>query len=495
MGIILRQSFKGTIALYMGVLLGYLNTLFLLPYFMTESEIGILRFILEAAVIFSTVVLIGSQNSLVRFYPRFKPHPRDRGFAFMVYFIPVLGFVFFLILFQLFRNLIEQYFEKNAEVLEQYFHLLIPMVLFASLGLVTETYASIKRRITVPKLLKEVGIRLLLSLGVVLYGLKMMNYDQALSFIIWGNGLLFVANTIYIYSIAPFDLRPDFTRISRVELKEWIKYSSIIFIGSFSGLILTKLDFVMVSSMLGMAETGIYSTMFYLGLVIEMPRRSLTQISAPIMAEHLHRNEMDKVKHLYQRSSINMLLVGVVLFLGLWINVEYLFELMPKGEIFSRGLWVFFFIALGKIANLAEGLAGIIISNSNFYRYSVLMSFITTAVAIGANLFLIPRYGMTGAAMATAFSLLILSLYSIAIVYHKLKVHPFVRAHLHLMIVLVVILLVNQILNIDTGMFWLNVLCTNIIILLPTLWLIWKLKISEELNDQLSLVIKRYWNK
>jgi O-antigen/teichoic acid export membrane protein len=369
------------------------------------------------------------------------------------------------------------------------------MVLFASLGLVTETYASIKRRITVPKLLKEVGIRLLLSLGVVLYGLKMMNYDQALSFIIWGNGLLFVANTIYIYSIAPFDLRPDFTRISRVELKEWIKYSSIIFIGSFSGLILTKLDFVMVSSMLGMAETGIYSTMFYLGLVIEMPRRSLTQISAPIMAEHLHRNEMDKVKHLYQRSSINMLLVGVVLFLGLWINVEYLFELMPKGEIFSRGLWVFFFIALGKIANLAEGLAGIIISNSNFYRYSVLMSFITTAVAIGANLFLIPRYGMTGAAMATAFSLLILSLYSIAIVYHKLKVHPFVRAHLHLMIVLVVILLVNQILNIDTGMFWLNVLCTNIIILLPTLWLIWKLKISEELNDQLSLVIKRYWNK
>lgn len=495
MGIILRQSFKGTIAVYLGVLVGYLNTLFLMPYFMTESEIGVLRFILEAAVIFSTFALIGSQSSLVRFYPRFIPHPKDRGFAFMVYFIPIVGFVFFLILFQLFRNPIEQYFEKNAEVLEQYFYLLIPLVLFTSLGIVTETYASIKRRITVPKLLKDVGVRLILSLGVVFYGLNTMNFDQALNFIVWGNGLLFVANSLYIYALSPFDLRPDFSKISKTELKEWINYSVIIFIGSFSSLILTKLDFIMVSSMLGMAETGIYSTMFYLGLVIEMPKRSLTQISAPIMAEHLHKKETEKVRLLYQRSSINMILVGVILFLGVWINIDYLFELMPKGEIFSRGLWVFFFIALGKIANLAVGLAGVIISNSDFYRYSVLMSFITTGVAIGTNLFLIPRYGMTGAAMATAFSLLILSLYSIAIVYYKLKLHPFVKAHLHLLFILLVVLIINQLLHIDTGMFWLNVLFTNLIMMVPTLWLIWKLKISTELNNQLDMLIKRFLQK
>ena len=49
MGIIARQSIKGTIATYFGVAIGFVTTFFILTKYLTPEEVGLTRVLVDAA--------------------------------------------------------------------------------------------------------------------------------------------------------------------------------------------------------------------------------------------------------------------------------------------------------------------------------------------------------------------------------------------------------------------------------------------------------------
>mgnify|MGYP004150682039 CR=1 FL=1 len=57
-------------------------------------------------------------------------------------------------------------------------------------------------------------------------------------------------------------------------------------ISGFGNIIILNIDILMVSALLGLSNTGIYTTAFYIGIIIEMPRRAISQISLPIISNH-----------------------------------------------------------------------------------------------------------------------------------------------------------------------------------------------------------------
>ena len=114
MGIIIRQSLKGTVANYIGVAIGFFTTFFVLVSYLTAEEIGLTRVILDAAVLLAGLAQLGTSSSTMRFFPYFRDEEKkDNGFFFWTLIIPLVGFVIFTLLFVLFKAPISDFFHEK----------------------------------------------------------------------------------------------------------------------------------------------------------------------------------------------------------------------------------------------------------------------------------------------------------------------------------------------------------------------------------------------
>ena len=74
MGVIIKQSINNSINIYIGIIIGAINTILIFPYvFESNPEYwGLLQILVSYSVIFSTEVLchLGSPNILIRYFPK-----------------------------------------------------------------------------------------------------------------------------------------------------------------------------------------------------------------------------------------------------------------------------------------------------------------------------------------------------------------------------------------------------------------------------------------
>jgi O-antigen/teichoic acid export membrane protein len=100
MGVIMRQSIRGTLANYVGITIGFVTTFFILTHYLTEEQVGLTRVLVDAAVLFSGLAQLGTTASMIRFYPYFKDEEKqDHGIFFWSLVIPFIGFFIYLIVF------------------------------------------------------------------------------------------------------------------------------------------------------------------------------------------------------------------------------------------------------------------------------------------------------------------------------------------------------------------------------------------------------------
>ena len=72
MGVIAKQSIRGTIVTYLGIAVGVVTTFFVLTRFLTTEEIGLARVLIDAATLFIGLAQLGTNASIIRFYPYFR---------------------------------------------------------------------------------------------------------------------------------------------------------------------------------------------------------------------------------------------------------------------------------------------------------------------------------------------------------------------------------------------------------------------------------------
>ena len=151
MGIVIRQSTKSVFLTYIGIGIGVINTLWLLPYALTEEQLGLYRAIISAAVLFSTFAALGSANIPTRFFFYFKDFKsRHNGILFFILMLGFIGFLLFTLLFLQFRYLFVSAFIKNAPLILNYY---FPLIFFTFILLfinIFESYNIIQQNPVVP---------------------------------------------------------------------------------------------------------------------------------------------------------------------------------------------------------------------------------------------------------------------------------------------------------------------------------------------------------
>ena len=198
------------------------------------------------------------------------------------------------------------------------------------------------------------------------------------------------------------------------------------------------LDRNILANKIGTTAVAIFTVAAYIATVIEIPSKAVRQISGPIMADAIFREDTNQIKELYHKSALNLLLIGGIMFMLITFNVNDLFSILPKSEIYSQGKWVVIIIGLAKWIDMSLGLNAEIITYSKYFKVNTLLIVIMALLTVYANLKLIPIFGVVGSAIATGGVALTSSVLKLAFVNWKFKLLPFAKKDMVAIVVLII---------------------------------------------------------
>lgn len=483
MSTIQKQGAISTIINYAGVIIAYLNLIFVLPYFLTLETIGLLRLIIELATLATLIFQLGSPYLVIRYFPEYQERNQElRSFFTASLILGLLGFCLLVIFFILFQNTILGYFSEKSELILDYKFSFIAIAFSMILFNVLERVFGTQKLIVIPVAFKEIINRLGLTLVAVLLGLSIVELEGGIRvwIVVYAFGTLAL---LFLYKKKfglKFSISPHVW--NKKSLMKFAKYAGIVSVGSIGGGLSIKIDMLMTGSMLGLKELGIYATMVYIATVIEIPKRALIQISDPFISEFHAEGNTEKIGSLYKKNSIILLVLGMFIFLLIYFNLNHLFVIMPKGDLFRSGINVFAIIAIVKLLGLLSGISNQILVNSKEAWASSATIILLAIMSIALNFYFIPLYGMEGAALATLISVGFNYLLVMVYVYLKFHLHPFGKEMLYLLAAFAVVFGIVLLLPDQTNPFFGFALNSVVICSLYPL-IIYKLKISPDANE------------
>jgi len=156
---------------------------------------------------------------------------------------------------------------------------------------------------------------------------------------------------------------------------------------------------------------------------------------------------------------------------------------------YRQGKPVFLLLALGKLGTIYTGINGMILINSKRYRYDM----VANLLLIG-NFWLIPLYGMVGAAMATTLTLLLYNGIRSWFVWRFFRIHPFAPADLGIMALTLVCVLLSGL--IPPLFHWIaDIAMRSILFTLLFGWPVYALHLSADLNRSIDDLLAKLFRK
>lgn len=441
MGVVIKQSFWASLITYAGVIIGYVNSLILLPYFLDKEHFGLVRLVQSNGMMLIPLAIIGMNGAFTKFYPQFKENEKLVSRIISLHFVIVLlGSVFFTSLILIFRGPIEALFTEKSSLYNDYFYAAIVIFISQSIFNYFISYTWSKQNIILTNFLNEIFLRLFSTVLICLYGFGFMSFSMlvfliCISYVITTLVLLFYLFWKYRLS---FDWK--FYQIEREWIDKSFKFGSYTLIVTASASILMNIGYSITASLIGLEASGILTISVYIGTIVELPKRAVMQIISPIITQDFNDKNHKGLERNYQKASINLGILGTLLSLGIVLNLDSLFALMPAGEAYSVGYWLIVIICISKLLNMIGGVSPEIFTYSSFYKLNYLISPLSAAIIIALNLLLIPRVGIIGSGLSSLATVLVTQIIRQTIIYRKLNLIPYNKDHLKLLLVSIVTL-------------------------------------------------------
>ncbi len=120
MGIVLKQSFKNTIFIYLGFVIGGINTLFLYTRFLEDEYYGLVTFLLSTSNILMPLIALGVHHTIIKFYSSYFTKVEQDKFLTSVLFLPLLVAIPMGYVGNLFYEEISNYLSINNPIIKNY---------------------------------------------------------------------------------------------------------------------------------------------------------------------------------------------------------------------------------------------------------------------------------------------------------------------------------------------------------------------------------------
>ncbi|RJS85496.1 hypothetical protein CW713_01410, partial [Methanophagales archaeon] len=176
-------------------------------------------------------------------------------------------------------------------------------------------------------------------------------------------------------------------------------------------------------------EVGIYNAALPTAMLIRMPSSALASIFMPVITELYAREKYDDLRDTYSAVIKWVLSLSFPAFLLMALFSDDVIKILFGAE-YAIGAEALVILALGSFISTVLTRASDVIRA--FGRTKIIMGCTLTGSVANfcLNLYLIPLFGINGAAMATAASVVFVDVTFLIYVYHISKIHPFKRSHL-----------------------------------------------------------------
>jgi len=323
---------------------------------------------------------------------------------------------------------------------------------------------------------------------LLLYLFNWINFQQFMAAFVGSYGVIMLGLLAYTFVQFEVDLKPKLDFLRKLLVKNMANYSMFAFFGGLASIIVNNIDIIMLSSLAGLSDTGIYAIAFYVGSAITIPRKSIYQISSPVISDAFKNKDLSLIERVYHQSSLNLVIAGGLVFCGVIANIDNLMSLLPPD--YTGGAMVIVVIASANVFDMATGVNGAIILNSKYYRFDLYSTLILIVTTILLNYLLIPLYGILGAAIGTGSAVVLYNILKVSYVWLRFSMQPFEWGILPIIAIgagtLLVIFQIPTMFNTYADILIRSALITALY-LIPVV----SLKISEQFNE---LVFKSLTN-
>ena len=423
MGVIQRQGIKNVILNYFGLFIGFVNVLIIQPNYLTKDEVGLLKIMFAFSSLMATFLPMGMNSITTKFFPQFRnPETRHYGYFGLMLIFPLIGFLLISALLLIFKSYVFQYYE-HSKLFTHYFYLLFPFIFILGFLSVIHSYAFSLLKTTVPSFINEFIIRLTLIGLTMAYYFKLFNLDSFIYLYVVVYGLQVILVILYVIWEEKPSLKFDLKYLNTQNPRAMMKYGFLLSFAALTSMALKSLDAIMLGHYVSLAVVGVFAIAVMIPTIIEAPLNALDKIAAPRISNAWLTNNMVEIQDIYYKSTKYLLLLGGLLFLGININIQYLYQLTAKD--YASGVNVVLIISVGTLINMATGLNDSILSYSHKYIYLTYMLVLLFVLAIVNNIIFIPIWGMEGAAFATCLSSFIYNTIKYFYIWKTFKLQPF----------------------------------------------------------------------
>jgi O-antigen/teichoic acid export membrane protein len=270
----------------------------------------------------------------------------------------------------------------------------------------------------------QVSEKLIRPLLVILLALAFLYKNNMISVeeLIWINiaaiAAAMLVTIILLGRSIPFKLksiRPEY------EIADWTRTSLSFFLLSILYVLNSRIDIFLLGLYRTSEEIGVYNIALRISEVIGFGLTIINFVLAPLIAKLYANGERIKLQQVITRSSRMVLFISLPLAIIIVIFRDTLLSFF--GVDFLNGNIALLILCFGQLLNVICGSVGLLLVMTGYEKFSIVSLAAGICLNIVLNLMLIPKYGLTGTAIATSSGFIIWNLLMYLFVRKKLKIH------------------------------------------------------------------------
>lgn len=193
-------------------------------------------------------------------------------------------------------------------------------------------------------------------------------------------------------------------------------------------IVIQRLDIVMVGVMRGPADAAIYTAATRFLVAGQFGNAAISMAAQPRFTELFALGDRRGANQVYEATTGWLVMLTWPIYLLALVFSPQVLAIF--GHSYQAGTTVMLILGLSMLVATACGQVDMVLTTTGRSTWSLINGLAAVAVNVTLNLLLIPRYGITGAAIAWAAAIGITNLVPLVQVAKVARVHPFGRAFL-----------------------------------------------------------------
>ena len=420
MGIIAKQSTFNVISIGIAFLIGAVNMVFLYPTYPGKEFQGLVVALLANSNLIQPFISFGVQHTLIKYFSDSKSkEERDRLLWFVLLF-PLLILLLIIPMYYQFNTSILEFISGSSEAVGRFPFLILAIAISTAYFEIFFSWLRVHLKSVFGNFLKEVYPRLLTFSLLIAYIFGSLSLDTFIDYLILGYYFRLCCIAVYSFYI----YIPSFHIKLPTNWLAMLRYSALIFLSGAAASFILDIDKSMIFAITSQESVAFYAVALYIAAVVEAPGRAMFQITSPLVASALNKNDMVRLEVLLKKSSTNLMVVSGLAFLIINLNLLDFYKIINQDG-YASAISVVIIVSLGKYFSMSMGCLNNIISNSKYYSYVFWFSVSSAVLAVILNYYFIYAYGIIGAAIATLSVIVFINVCKIILIYSVFKIHPY----------------------------------------------------------------------